>query len=242
MIRIFIALLSATFVLSCSSAEKNADTPEGLFAIAQEFEQNERYELAIQRYSELKNKFPYSAFATQAELAIADVHYKAESWPEAQLSYQSFRELHPKHPRIDYVTHRIGLSYFNQVPDTVDRDLTLAKDAIASFEEVIARFPTSEHVKDAREKRDECLKRLAGKEDYIGDFYFKRGLYDSALPRYEGLVKNYSGLGFDARALARAAISASKTEQKDKARRYLDTLRQKFPDSEELESAKQQVE
>ena len=53
--RSLIALFLATFVLSCSSVEKNADTPEGLFAIAEEFEQNERYELAIQRYSELKN-------------------------------------------------------------------------------------------------------------------------------------------------------------------------------------------
>lgn len=242
MIRILIAVILANFVVACSSVEKNADTPEGLYAIAEEFEQNERYELAIQRYTEVKNKFPYSAYATRAELAVADVHYKAESWPEAQISYQAFRELHPKHEKIDYVTHRIGLSFFNQVPETVDRDLTLAKDAIAAFDEVIARYPSSEYVAEAKEKREESLKRLAGKEDYIGDFYFKRGLYDSALPRYEGLVRNYPGLGFDARALSRAAIAASRTDQKDKARRYLDALKKNFPNSDELESARTEVE
>lgn len=241
--RLFSAILLVSVGLTaCSSAEKNAETPEGLYAIAEEFQNNERYELAIQRYGEVKNKFPYSAYATKAELAIADVHFLAESWPEAQVAYQSFKELHPKHPKIDYVTYRVGLSFFNQLPETVDRDLTLAKDAIASFDEVTTKYPSSEYAKDATEKHEECLKRLAGKEDYIGDFYFKRGLYDSALPRYEALLKNYSGLGFDARALARAAIAAEKTEQKEKARSYLAQLKSKFPDSNELSSAEKEIE
>lgn len=235
-------LIVSTCMIACSSTEKNADTPEGLYSIAEEFEKGERYELAIQRYGEVKNKFPYSAYATKAELAIADVHFLAESWPEAQVAYQSFRELHPKHPKVDYVTFRIGLSFYNQLPDTVDRDLTLAKDAISSFDEVSERFPNSEYAKEAKEKREDALKRLAGKEDYIGDFYFKRGLYDSALPRYEGLLKNYPGLGFDARALARAAIASQKTEQKDKARQYLAQLKKSFPDSDEFESARKEIE
>lgn len=241
--RLISGLLFFSAVLSaCSSAEKSAETPEGLYAVAEEFQNNERYELAIQRYSEVKNKFPYSAYATKAELAIADVHFLAESWPEAQVSYQAFKELHPKHPKIDYVTYRVGLSFYNQLPDTVDRDLTLAKDAIASFDDVSARFPSSEYAKDAKEKREDCLKRLAGKEDYIGDFYFKRRLYDSALPRYEGLLKNYAGLGFDARALSRAAIAADKTDQKEKARQYLAQLKNKFPGSDELAVATKEIE
>lgn len=241
--RIFfsIAALSLAFLAGCSTSDKKSDTPEGLYSIAQEYEKNDRFELAIQRYTEVKNKFPYSAYATKAELAIADVHYKAESWMEAQVSYQGFRDLHPTHPQIDYVTYRLGMSYFNQLPETVDRDLTLAKDAIVAFDEVIRRYPKSEYLADSKEKKEDALKRLAGKEDYIGDFYFRRGLFDSALPRYEGLLKNYPDLGFDARALSRAAIAASKTDQKDKARRYLSILEQKFPNSEELTVARKET-
>lgn len=240
--RIFSLFLTLAFALAgCSSSDKNADTPEGLYGIAEEFEQNDRYELAILRFTEVKNKFPYSSYATKAELAIADVHFKAESWPEAQVSYQTFRELHPTHPRTDYVTYRIGLSFYEQLPETVDRDLTLAKDAIGAFDEVVTRFPNSEYAKDAAEKRDESLKKLAGKEDYIGDFYFKRGLYDSALPRYEGLLKNYPNLGFDSRALSRIVIGAARTDQKDKARRYMAELSQKFPGSEDTAAAAQEL-
>lgn len=229
-------------VVACSSVEKNADTPEGLFSIAQELEANDRYELAILRYNDVKNKFPYSAWATKAELAIADVHYKAEAWPEAQVSYQAFRELHPTHPQIAFVVFRLGMSYYNQVPETVDRDLTLANDAIIAFNDVIRKYPQSEYVPEAREKKEDCLKRLAGKEDYIADFYFKRGFYGAALPRYEDLLKRYPDLGFDAKALSRAAISAQRADQKDKAHEYLRLLKNKFPDSSEFKAARQEIE
>ena len=234
--------LTISLMIGCASTDKNADTPEGLFAIAQDYEKNERYELAVQKYNEVRNKFPYSSLAIKAELAAADVHFKSESWPEAQLAYQTFRELHPKHSQIDYVTFRIGLSYYNQLPDTVDRDLTLAKDAVAAFDSLLTTFPKSSYATEAREKRADCLKRLAGKEEYIGDFYFKRGLYDSALPRYETLLQSYSGLGFDARALSRAAIAASKTDQRDKAQRYLAQLKQSYPESDELANARREIE
>lgn len=239
--KILFSILLAATITGCSSTEKRSDTPEGLFAIAQEFEASERFELAILRYTEVKNKFPYSSYATRAELAIADAHYKAESWPEAQVSYQAFRELHPTHPQIPYVIFRTGMSYFQQLPSTVDRDLTLAHDAIASFDEVIRRYPQSEHAKEAREKREAALKMLAGKEEYIADFYFRRGMYDSALPRYEGLLQTYPNLGFDAKALSRAAISARRLDQTAKARQYLSQLEQKFPDNDETSAAQREI-
>ncbi len=235
-------LLSLVAVFgACSSQEKTSDTPDGLYAIAEDLEKSERYELAIQKYTEVKNKFPYSAFATKAELAVADVHYKAESWPEAQVAYQTFRELHPTHPKIAYVIHRVGLSIYNQLPETVDRDLTLSKDAIAAFDDVIKRFPQSEYYDDARVKKDECLKKLAGKELYIGEFYFKREQFDSALPRFENVFKKYPGFSYDAEALSKAAIAAKKSSQADKARRYLGILAQKYPNSPELAAAQKEV-
>ena len=133
-----------SFVFGCASDEKNADTPEGAFKIAKEYEDAERFEVAIQKYSDVKNKFPYSSYATAAELAIADVQYKRESYPEAQIAYQNFRDLHPKHQKIDYVVFRTGMSYYLQLPETIDRDLSLATDAIYSFNELIKSYPNSE--------------------------------------------------------------------------------------------------
>lgn len=240
-IGIFLLISSISLLSSCSSSDKKADTAEGAYAIAQEFDNDERYEEAIKRYQDVKNKFPYSKFATLSELAVADVYFKQESYPEAQVAYQSFKDLHPKHPRVDYVTYRLAMSFYNQLPPTIDRDLSLAQSAILYFDEVLNQFPNSEFAKESKEKKNATVKMLAEKEDYIAEFYFIREKYDSALPRYEGLLRKYPGIGLDAKALSRAAVSAAKIGEPDKSRRYMAELEQKFPGSEELAFAKEEL-
>ncbi len=228
--------------LACSSSDKNVETPEGVYAIAQEYEKDDRFEEAIRRYQEVKNKFPYSNWAAKAELAIADVHFKDESYAEAQIAYQAFKELHPKHPQIDYVSFRIGMSFYKQLPDSIDRDLTLGHEAVTAFDEVLKNYPRSEYVKEAQENKSDTLKRLAAKEDYIGNFYFTREKYLASFKRYEKLLLQYPGQGFDAKALSRAAISAHKIDQSDKAQSYLKKLKAQYPDSPEYTEARKVIE
>lgn len=241
-LRVIFLLAASLYILSCSSTDRNSNTPEGAFAIAAEYDEGERFEEAIRRYTEVKNKFPYSNFATKAELAIADVYFKQESYAEAQVAYQMFKELHPTSPQSDFVQFRIGMSYFNQLPSTIDRDLTLANDAIFQLSDLIKRYPNSAHVAEATEKRSAAIKMLAEKEEYIADFYFKRKIFDSALKRYEGLYNNYRSLGFDAKALSRAAICAKMVGDNSKAKKYVEILTRDFAQSRELRDAQKEIE
>lgn len=241
MLRVIFIIVSYLILIGCSSAEKNADTPEGAYAIAQDYEKEERFDLAIQRYQNIRNKFIYSKYALLAELAIADCYFKQESFPEAQVSYQSFKDLHPKHPQIDYVTYQLALSQFNQLPSTTDRDLSLAMNAIQTFEETYTNYPSSVHAKDAQEKKQAVLKMLAEKEIYIADFYFKKQNYDAALKRYEGSLEKYSGLGFDAKALSRGAISAHRAGKNEKAQSLLNKLKSQFSNSDEYQDAAKEI-
>jgi outer membrane protein assembly factor BamD len=228
-------------LLACSTMDKKSDTPDGAFSIAEEFDKDERYEEAIRRYTEVKNKFPYSNFAAKAELAIADVYFKQESYPEAQVSYQAFRELHPKHPQIDYVVFRIGLSYFNQLPSTLDRDLTIAHEVITTFDDLMKKYPDSKYINEAGDKKLETMKMLAGKEEYIAFFYFKRDMFESALPRYEGMLAKYSGVGYDEKALFGAAASANKLGDSFKSKKYRDELLKRYPNSAEARRAEKEI-
>lgn len=229
-------------LIACSTSEKDASTPEGAFAIAQDFEGRDLFEEAIRRYNEVRNKFPYSSYATKAELAVADVYYKQESYGEAQVAYQNFKELHPKHPQIDYVQHRIGMSYFMQLPDSIDRDLSTARDAILAFSDLLKNHPQSSHIAEATESRSKAIKMLADKEEYIANFYFIRKMYDSALTRYEGLYAEYGGLGYEKKALSRMVISAKKIGNQDKFERYSKILYSKFGDSPEAAAAKKETQ
>lgn len=228
------------FLTGCASEEKNANTAEGAFKIAKEFDDAERYEVSIQKYNDVKNKFPYSSYALLAELAIADVNYKRESYAEAQIAYQNFRDLHPKHAKIDYVIFKTGMSYFMQLPDTIDRDLSLANDAIYSFKDLINNYPQSEYVKEAKEKREKAFIMLAEKEIYVADFYFKQELYDSALIRYENAYTKYPGFGLDPRALLGAVRSAAKLSDTKKKKQYSQILATQFSKSDEAIKLKQE--
>jgi outer membrane protein assembly factor BamD len=238
LILIISSILCLSFFFGCASEEKNLSTAEGAFKYAKDFEDAERYEQALLKYADVKNKFPYSKLAIDAELAIADVHFKRESFPEAQVSFQNFRDLHPKHPKIDYVIYKIALSYYNQLPETFDRDLSLGNDAIYHFDEVLKLYPKSEFVKEAKEKRDETFQKLTEKELYIADFYFKQKKYTAALRRYESSLQKYTGLGFDPRAHLGAARSAKAIDNSTKQKFHSNILLTKYPKSDEADLAK----
>lgn len=233
----FSSLLITIFLAGCSSSEKNLDTAEGLFESAQEYEKNDRFEEATRRYQEVKSKFPYSKLSVEADLALADVFYKKESFAEAQIAYQAFRELHPRHARSDYVLFQIGMSYFKQLPSTIDRDLSLAPNAIQTFDEFMRIFPQSQYREEALKNKNQALSWLAEKEKYIADFYFKRSFFESALNRYEGLIKKYPTSDLVAAALSQAVISSHKSGDLEKRKELLNQLQTQFPNSGELEAA-----
>ncbi|MCB0341072.1 MAG: outer membrane protein assembly factor BamD [Pseudobdellovibrionaceae bacterium] len=235
-------LLGIVALPSCSSTEKiDVASAEGAYQLAKKYEGDERYEEALIQYAEVKNKHPYSRFATLSELATADIHFKREAFIESESAYRLFKEFHPEHEQIDFVTFRLGLSIFKQLPSTIDRDLSLAGRAMLYFDEVVSSYAQSQWAKEAQDYKQKTLVMLAEKEKYIADFYFIRDQYDSALSRYEQLLTLYSGLGLDAKALYGATVSAFKTEQKDKTEKYLDELKKRYPDSPEYARAKKEV-
>ncbi len=229
--------------IGCSSADlKNVNidekTAEGTYNLAEYYAKNKRYEDSLARLRTIKNKFPYSKYATESELKIADIEFKREYWPEAETAYKLFKEFHPKHPRSDYVTYQMALSQYNQLPSTIDRDLTDAYNTIRYFDDVLQNYPKSEWVTKSKEYKNKTIKMLAEKEQYIASFYFIREHYLSALGRYEGILKRFKGIGMEKGALYGAAVSAYKIKDMSKAKNYLDTLGTKFPQSPEYEKAK----
>lgn len=242
MMRLAMLALFPILLLGCSSTDKiDTETAEGAFALGEKYEKDERYEEALVQFNQVKNKHPYSRFAVEAKMRIADIHFKREDWLEAQNAYQVFKEMHPKHPRSDFITYRLALCFFNQLPSTIDRDLSLSDKAILYFDEVVQSYPSSEFVKDARSNRTRTIEMLAEKEDYIGNFYFIRDQFDSALGRYEGLLEMYPDTPLTARALYRAAVSAHKIQDNSKARSYYRRLMASFPRSDEAVNLKREL-
>jgi outer membrane protein assembly factor BamD len=238
-ISIFVAMLGFT---ACASSDKiDTTTAEGAFELAQKYEKDERYEEAITYYSEVKNKHPYSRFATESELKIADIEFIRENYAEAETAYKLFREFHPDHPKMDFVILRLGMSVFHQLPTTIDRDLSIATQALDYFNELISRYPASKHLKDAKKNLKDAEQMLADKELYVAEYYFKRGHWQSALGRFEDIMRSHPRLGHDLRALYCATVSAYRMKDLDKSKAYFKRLLQEHPKSTELADARKEL-
>jgi outer membrane protein assembly factor BamD len=202
---LFFCLVVLLGFTHCSSKEVNKDDPEALYADAEEAFKDEHYLIALEKYRDIKNRFPYSSKAVDAELRIADTYFEQESYLEAESSYEIFRELHPTHPKSDYVQYRIGLSYYDQIPGNTARDLSAAYKAIEGFNVLVEKYPSSTYVAKAKEYVLEARKKLAEHESYVADFYYQRQHYLSASYRYAALLHDYPSMGYDEEALYRLA-------------------------------------
>lgn len=233
------ALCLSVLILSCASKKGEIVLPEQIdLKRAKEFQQAGRYELALDQYSQIKHKYPLSPAATEAELELAETFFLQGSYIEAQAAFETFRDLHPTHPKVDFAAFRMGMSFFNQIPQTIDRDLTPATKAIKSFEEFSQNYPKSSYVSEALEKKELCRKKLAEKEYYIADFYLKREHYSAAERRLKVILRQYRNLGFDEKALFYLGFCYYQLKNKDKAKRVFTRLTEKFPQSSFTDEAK----
>ena len=237
----FLALCATVFIIGCSSSpEYDTSTPEGGFKLGEKYEKDERYEEAITQFTQVKNKFPYSKLAPEAELKVADINYLREDYAEAQIAYQTFKDLHPTHPKSDYVTFRLGMSFYKQLPSTIDRDLSIAYKAILYFDEVVQSYGKSPFVAEAKEHRSKAKQMLAEKEMYIGNFYLKKEKWDSALGRYEELLSDFPSSDLEPKALLGAARSAYKLNDRTKTRGFIQRLLKEYPNSQEASLAQRE--
>ena len=191
LIFVFVMSLTGIFGSGCSSAEIDPDNPESIFQDAEDDAKSDHFQMAHEKFSRLKSRFPYSKYATLAQLRNADVYFKEEAYAEAAASYQLFAELHPTHEKVPYALFQAGEALCLDIPSIVARDLSSAHRAIDALENYLRRFPNDENADKARERVKSAKETLAAKEMYIGNFYFRRSKYMAAQGRYQRLVTNY---------------------------------------------------
>lgn len=229
---VFVVLLGLAVLLGgCSHTPADPNDPDDLFREAEEYLEDERFLIAIEKYRDIKNRFPYSPRATDSELRIADTFFEQESFLESASAYEVFRELHPTHPKSDYVQYRVALSYFRQIPENPARDLSAAHRAIAEFNKLQNKFPRSDYLSKSQELLRQARIKLAEYERYVADFYFRRKHYLSASYRYAALLQQFSNLGYDEEALFRLGESYYRIKVFGEAEKTLNTLINRFPES-----------
>lgn len=218
-----------TFCWLTFSQAKSSNPAENLYDEAIKFQKAYRFDEAIATLEQVKTKHPYSNFAKMARLKIADIHFEAKSFIQAQYTYQAYLELYPNDEKKDYVLFKMGESLYKQLPSGHDRDLSSAQDSINVFKRLEIEFPNSIYKKEAIKYRKIIENKLLQKELYIAKFYFKYRQPLAALRRFKMFIQKYPESGLVAEALAGAAYSAKRLNEEDVYAKYISQLKSKYP-------------
>jgi outer membrane protein assembly factor BamD len=183
----------ASQLTGCAGRVVEENNPQSLYEDAEAEIKADRYQIASERLRMIRARFPHSKFGALAQLRLADVYFMQESFGEAAVAYETFRDLHPKHEKIQYALFRIGESYQGDVPSTTARDMGSAVRAVDSYEDYLRRFPAGEFAQKARESANLLRNQLAEKEVSIAEFYLRNDKPSSAKFRLEKAVKDFPG-------------------------------------------------
>jgi len=237
------ALLAILVTLAgCRTAANRPDSYESVVQRAYQEGQDAfddgDYLGAIGKFNMIRNQFPYSQYATLAELRIGDAYYAQEQYASAIEQYRGFIKLHPNHPKVVYAHFRIAQSFYGEMPEdwfhlppTYEKDLTKTRDARREFAYFLKKYPKSKYSDQARRKLAMIRRRLADHEFYVATFYLDRDNPRAAAMRLRYLLEHYSGLGLDPNALFLLARSYLELGDTKKARAALDDLIQYHPDT-----------
>lgn len=235
---IFIFLLPLFSACSLPKAP-DVDSAEGLYEFADRLANSGRSEEGIARFQELRSRFPQHPLAVEADLRIADARFRLKDYADAYASYRLFVEFHPSHPKLDYVIFQMGMSKVHQLPSTSDRDLSNAKDALNAFNRLERQFPHSEYLEEARKEKKNTLRKLAERELYIANFYFRSREFLSASRRFKGYLHQYPFFDdLTPKALLGLVRSFDKLEDTAARDDFAHQLLHQFPDSPEAKSAR----
>lgn len=188
---IYFKLLALVFATSCVTDNYDSQSPSESFKYAKKPYDNEDYETALNRLGEFTSKYPYSRYSTKAELLIADSYFNLKKYPEASVKYETFVKLHPKHPKIDLALYRVGLSYWNDAPENIDREQQFTKIALNKWQVLINNYPNSSYSKKARKYRQVGKKRLAEADLFSANFYCQQEIWHSCAYKSEIILERH---------------------------------------------------
>lgn len=214
-------LFSAILLSSCSSTRPEGETEaEVLYKEAQVLVEDNRFIMATEKLNQIRSKYPYSYFATPAELLQSDILYKQGNYVEAAASYLLFKDFHPRHERIDYVIFRVAESYYKQLPSTFDRDLGAGREAITFYQDLLKNHASSKYAEGAREKIQEIEEMILNREKYVADFYFKTEVYGAARFRCLSIIDRFQDRELKEHCMTRVMLSSFHLEEPKECEEY----------------------
>ena len=229
-----LAALALWMTASLPAFAQSELSPDEMVALGRKQLKRGSYTKALTTLQRVRNYYRDDPASIEAQLVIADLYYKKRDFEQARYAYQEFRDLHPNHPKLDYVTWRIGLSVYKRASKLAGRDQGATRTAVNAWSGFDKRYPESEYREDVARLLAKGRARLANKELYVARFYLRRGAYPSVEGRAKGLVDRYPDTAAAPEAYALLGIALHQIGQPEQAQAVRAKLVERDPTSKEL--------
>jgi outer membrane protein assembly factor BamD len=206
------------------------ESPDLLYTNGIDALRKDSYSTAVKHFEAIQQNYPYSPWATNAQLMEGYTEYRRNGYTEAVSQLDRFIQLHPSNKDVAYAYYLRALCYYEQIAD-ISRDQKGTSDAMTALQEVVNRFPDSAYARDARLKIDLCRDHLAGKEMAVGRYYEKQHLYAAAIGRFQRVVDDFQTTNHTPEALARLTEIYLKLGLVGEAKRTASVLAYNYPGS-----------
>jgi len=223
--------LILTLLVGCAHTKRKRErmNVSEQYSLGLKFMKRGQYVKALEQFNRVRNYHRDDPLSIKAELAIGDVYFKKSEWDQARMAYEDFSRMHPRHPDLDYVVYRVGMSMYRKAPKTAGRDQTWTRQSVNAWSGFSSRFPASTYKVETEALLEECRERLAVKELWVARFYRRRQAWMAVQGRAEGLLRNYPGTEWSPEGLKLLAVSSAWQGHDDKARVALERLAEKDP-------------
>ena len=236
-VRTLSMLVLASSLGACSSLWGKDETPpdepadrlynEGLYLLNNKSDPSK----AVKKFEEVDRQHPYSEWARKSLIMSAYAYYQAGSYDECVTASKRYIALHPGSPDAAYAQFLIGSSFYDEIPD-ITRDQARTEKALASLEEVVRKYPTSEYAVTAKQKMEVARDQMAGKEMQIGRYYLEKKDFTGAINRFKVVVTKYQTTRHVEEALERLTEAYMSLGIVGEAQTAAAVLGHNFPDSE----------
>lgn len=221
--------LLGLFLAGCAADTTIPEMPaENLYKEGMRLFDKTDYEGAAKYFDEIERQHPYSEWAARAQIMAAYSFYRKNQYDDAILALDRFIQLHPGNRSTPYAYYLKGLCYYEQMSD-IAREQQMTSDAQDVFEELIARYPNSIYVADAKAKLELIRDNLAGKEMAVGRYYLKNREYLAAINRFQNVLVDYPKTNQVDEAYYRLAVCYISLGMVNQAEKVYQTQSEKFP-------------
>ncbi|MDQ2078116.1 outer membrane protein assembly factor BamD [Marinimicrobium sp. ABcell2] len=236
----FLLIGGLILLTACSTTDRDEYISEAdLYQAAQEQLERGQWEPAIRNLRNLEEHFPFGTHAEQAQLELIYAYHRSNQPDLVAATADRFIRLHPQHRNVDYAYYMKGLSSFTEgrgmfervLPtDLTQRDPGAARESLAHFSQLLARFPDSEYAPDAKKRMLYLRNLLARYEIHVANYYFKRGAYLAATNRGRFVVENFNQTPAVPDALAVMVQGYQLLEMPELRDQTLELLRLNYPE------------